>query len=297
MNIGLCGTGRMGAAIAHRLLSVGHTVTVWNRDKAKTKPLAEAGAAVASTPAALAAACDLTITMLLDDAALDAVYSGPDGVLSADLGGKAVMDMSTVLPETEERIGAATQARGAAFVECPVGGTVGPARDGKLFGLVGGEDADVARLRPVLDQLCRRVEHVGPVGSGARLKLAINLPLLVYWQSLGEALALCKPLNLPPERLVDIMADTSGTTNGMKLRAPDIAKALAGQPLGAPAFDVRAARKDLATMVAYARTLGLELPTAQGALGSFTEAAQSGLEGQDAISVPVRWAGKTGARS
>ena len=86
---------------------------------------------------------------------------------------------------------------------------MGPARDGKLFGLVGGDDADVARLRPVLDQLCRRVEHVGPVGSGARLKLAINLPLLVYWQSLGEALALCKPLNLPPERLVDIMADTS----------------------------------------------------------------------------------------
>ena len=88
--------------------------------------------------------------------------------------------------------------QGAAFVECPVGGSTGPAREGKLFGLVGGAPADIARAMPVLEQLCRRIEHIGALGSGATMKLAVNLPLLVYWQALGEALAICKPLNLPP---------------------------------------------------------------------------------------------------
>jgi 3-hydroxyisobutyrate dehydrogenase len=135
------------------------------------------------------------------------------------------------------------KAKGAAFVECPVGGTVGPAREGKLFGLMGGAEADLLRARPLLERLCRRIERVGAPDAGARLKLAINLPLLVYWQSLGEALALCRPLGLPPERLVDIMADTSGAAAAMKNRAPDLARALAGQLPATASFDVRAARK------------------------------------------------------
>src|SRR3974390_53599 len=198
--------------------------------------------------------------------------------------------MSTGLPATEEAISAEIKTKGAAFVECPVGGTVGPAREGKLFGLMGGAEADASRARPLLEQLCRRVEHVGAPGAGARLKLAINLPLLVYWQSLGEALALCRPLGLPPERLVDIMADTSGAAAGMKNRAADVARALAGQLPPAASFDVRAARKDLATMVTYARTLGLDLPAASAALRSFDEAAGHGLADKDAIAVPARWA-------
>lgn len=294
MKIGLCGTGRMGSAIVQRLLASGHEVTVWNRNPAKAAPLVALGAKGAETPKTLANSVDLVITMLLDDTALEAVYSGAEGILSADLKTRAVMDMSTVLPSTEEKIGALVKATGAAFVECPVGGTVGPARDGKLLGLVGGTEADVARIRGVLDQLCRRVEHVGAVGAGARLKLAINLPLLVYWQSLGEALALCQPLGLPPARLIDILADTTGANGGIKLRGADIAKALSGEVLGAPAFDVRAARKDLATMVAYGKTLGVELPATEGALSSFNEAAEAGLLDQDAISVPARWAKRKG---
>jgi len=293
MKIGVCGTGKMGAAIAQRLMSCSHKITVWNRDPAKTQPLASLGANVAASPAALCQACDVIITMVLDDSALDAVYRGAAGILSADLSGRLVIDMSTVLPATEEAIAAEFKEKGAAFVECPVCGTVGPAREGKLFGLMGGGEADVARARQVLEQLCRRIEHVGAPGSGARLKLAINLPLLVYWQSLGEALALCRPLGLPPERLVDIMADTSGAAAAMKNRAPDAARALAGQLPQAASFDVRAARKDLSTMVAYARTLGLDLPTAAAALKSFDEAAAQGLADKDAIAVPARWASGT----
>jgi 3-hydroxyisobutyrate dehydrogenase len=290
MKVGVCGTGKMGAAIAQRLISCGHEVTVWNRNPAKTQPLAALGANVAVSPAALSKTCEVIITMVLDDNALDAVYRGVGGILSADLSGRLVVDMSTVLPATEEAIGADVKAKGAAFVECPVGGTVGPAREGKLFGLAGGTEPDVLRAWPLLEQLCRRIEHVGAPGAGARLKLAINLPLLVYWQSLGEALALCRPLGLPPERLVDIIADTSGAAAAMKNRAPDVARALAGHLPPTASFDVRAARKDLFTMVTYARTLGLDLPTASAALKSFDEAATHGLADKDAIAVPARWA-------
>ncbi len=292
MKIGICGMGRMGAAMAHRLLSVGHEVTVWNRDPKKTEPLVEAGAKKADTPAALASANEVVITMLLNAAALDTVYNGPDGLLSGGMAGKLAIDMSTVLPETSEAIGKAVTAKGASFVECPVGGTVGPARNGQLLGLAGAEDKDMARAKPILEQLCRRIEHVGPVGAGAKIKLAVNLPLLVYWQALGEALTLTAPLGLPPERLLDILADTTGAPAAIKMRGPEVAKVLGGQATGAPAFEVLAARKDLATMVAFADTLGAKLPVTATALACYDKAIEAGLGNADPINVPVFWANK-----
>jgi 3-hydroxyisobutyrate dehydrogenase len=290
MNIGICGLGKMGAAIAQRLLSVGHAVTVWNRSADKAAPLVVLGAKQAATPATAAASSEIVITMLLNDAALKSVYRGEDGLLSADIRGKLLIDMSTVSPRTQEANAAAVSAKGAGYVECPVGGSVGPACEGKLLGLAGGSDADVARSRPILNQLCRRVEHVGPVGSGAKMKFAVNLPLMVYWQALGEALAICRPLSLPPERVIDILSDTSGTPPAMKGRGPTIAKLLAGEAIGEPAFTVGAARKDLEAMVAFAGDLGVTLPVTAATLARFVEAEKSGLSGADAVNVPVYWA-------
>lgn len=287
MKIGICGTGKMGAAIAARLIDQGHSLVVWNRDMGKTEPLVQAGASGAASPAAVVAECEMTISMLLNAEALDAVYRGANGILSADLAGKLVVDMSTVLPETEQALAADVRGKGGAFIECPVGGTVAPARDGKLFGLVGGEPADVTRAKPVLDQLCRRVEHVGPVGAGATMKLAINLPLLVYWQALGESLALCAPLGVPAARLIDIMGDSSGAPAALKGRGPDIVKGLDGAPAGPGSFDISAGRKDLATMLAQAERLGIKLSATQAALEAFDRAIDAGLSGADAGRVSV----------
>ena len=102
MNIGVCGMGRMGAAMAQRLVSVGHSVWVWNRDAAKTEPLVALGAKAAKTPQDVASHCDIIITMLLNDKAIDTVLRGDHGLLSADLTGKLVIEMSTVLPEVQE---------------------------------------------------------------------------------------------------------------------------------------------------------------------------------------------------
>jgi 3-hydroxyisobutyrate dehydrogenase len=289
MKIGVCGTGRMGSAISHRLMSIGHEVCVWNRTPDKAKPLMDAGAASFVSPAALANECDIVIIMLLNDTASKAVYRGSNGLLDAQLAGKLVVDMSTIHPDTMRAVGASVEERGGAFVESPVGGSTGPAREGKLLALVGGDKPNVDRAMPILTQLCRRIEHVGPVGSGATMKLAVNLPLLVYWQALGEALTICKPLNLAPDRLIDILSDTSGAPVAMKGRGPIIAKVLGGQPLGDTAFGLSAARKDLATVVQFAASLRTELPVAASTLACFEEAEAAGLGDADATAVSSRW--------
>lgn len=289
MKIGVCGTGRMGSAIARRLISVGYEVGVWNRNSAKTKPLVDAGAKPFASPAELVETCEAIIVMLLNDAATESVYRGPNGILKAKLAGKLVIDMSTVRPDTMKSNGSSVLQQGAAFVECPVGGSTGPAKEGKLLGLVGGTNADVARAMPILEHLCRRTEHVGELGSGSMMKLAVNLPLLVYWQALGEALAICKPLNLPADRLIDILSDTSGTPTAMKGRGPVIAKVLGGAPLGETAFGLNAAKKDLATAVQFGTSIHAELPVTASALACYEEAEAAGLGDADATAISTHW--------
>ena len=188
------------------------------------------GATVAKTPAELAGAVDAIITILTDAAAIDTVYHGPQGLLSGDVKGKLFIEMSTVPPETAPALAVKVRAAGAAFVECPVGGSTGPARAGKLLGMMGAEPADAARARPILDHLCRRVQRAGPVGSAATLKLAVNLPLMIYWQALGEQLSICKPLDIDPAELLDFLSETSGAATVLKQRMPGIAAKLKSEP-------------------------------------------------------------------
>ena len=289
MKIGIAGTGRMGAAIGERLIGLGHELAVWNRTVEKTRTLAAAGARLAVSPSQLASSSETIITILTDAAAIDAAYRGRSGLLSADVSGKLFIEMSTVRPETERALAADIRNRGAVMVECPVGGTVGPAREGKLFGFVGGESADVARARPLLEKMCRRIEHVGPVGAGASMKLAINLPLLVFWQAFGEALALCRSLGLDAARLVDIFADTSGGPNVLKGRGPALTAALQGKDVGAITVDVDAMRKDLRTMIEEAGALGTRLPVTSSTLECYDEASRAGLGRGDITAIPVRW--------
>jgi len=292
MQIGIAGLGRMGAAIAGRLIEAGHTLSVWNRSPEKARPLEPAGAALARSPGELAAKVGIVITILTDAAAIGTVYDGPSGLLSGNVAGKLFIEMSTVRPQTEIDLAGRVRAKGAGFVECPVGGTVGPARQGKLIGLMGAEEDDAARARPILEQLCRRLEHVGPVGNGALMKLAINLPLLVYWQALGEALALSRSVGLDPSRLMDLFADTSGGTNVIKMRGPAVATMLEGGDPGPVGFPIDGGLKDLRTMLAEGKARGLELPLVERTLACFEQASRDSWGGRDAASMPVYWTEK-----
>jgi 3-hydroxyisobutyrate dehydrogenase len=290
MRIGVAGIGKMGAAIAARLIEVGHEVAVWNRTPEKAK--AVAGAAIAATPAGLAQRSDAIITILTDAAALDAVYRGPSGLISSEVSGKLFIEMSTVLPATEIALATAVRANGAAFVECPVGGSTGPARQGKLIGLMGAEEADAARARPILEQFCRRVEHAGPVGAGSILKFTINLPLMVYWQALGEALALARSIPLDPAKLMDLLGETSGGPNVLKARGPGVAAMLKGGDAGPVTFNVDGGIKDMQSMLAEAKTRGIELPLVERTLACYEETRRHRSGGAEVSTVSVYWANR-----
>ena len=297
MHIGIAGIGNMGSNIGARLMEVGHTLTVWNRTTEKTRPLADAGAKVAKTPAELASAVDVVISLLIDTAAIDAVYHGPQGLLSGGAKGKLFIEMSTVTPEAQVALAEKVRGKGAAFVECPVSGSVIPARAGKLLGLMGAEPADAARARPLLEQMCRRVMHAGPVGSGALLKLAVNLPLMIYWQALGEQLSLCKTLTIDPAELLDFLAETSGAATVLKQRMPGIVAKLKKVPSSQRTFTLDGGIKDVKQMLAEGQKRGLDLPLLKQTLACYEEALRNVGGKEEVSNVSVYWASRSKPQS
>jgi 3-hydroxyisobutyrate dehydrogenase len=289
MKVGIAGIGKMGSAIGLRLLSLGYELTVWNRTAERAQPLLDAGAQWAESPRSLSESVDVVITLLTNEAALDDVYGSETGLLSGHVSNKTFIDMSTVRPAKPQEMALRIQALGAHFLECPVGGSVGPAKEGKLLGFVVGSEQDLLTVRPLLDVICRRVEHVGPHGSGATMKLAVNLPLMVYWQTLGEALSLVEPLGLDPQRVIDILSDSSGGPNMLKVRGAMIAKTLAEKKSDQVTVNVATMRKDMQAMLDQGGKLEREMPLTALALQQFEAAAHSGLDGKDCSELLVWW--------
>lgn len=290
MKIGILGIGKMGGAMAERLVAVGEAPLLWNRSPNKAEAIA--GASVADTPAAVAQDSDVVISALANDAAIATAYFGPDGLLSAPLGGTVVVETCTTSPETAQRLDAAVTDAGGLFLECPVGGTIGPARDGALLGLAGGSDAAFAKAQPVLDHLTRRLEHLGPVGTGAAMKLAINLPLMVYWAALGEALGLVLQKGIDPAQALDILADSSGAIGAARKRIPPIRQMLeTGEP-GPVSFSLANALKDMKLMEALAEANGRPSPVITAARTRAEAAAADGFAEIDCSMVGLH--GQTG---
>jgi 3-hydroxyisobutyrate dehydrogenase len=290
MKIGIAGLGAMGGNVAARLMEVGHQVTVWNRSPEKTKPLAAAGAKVAGSAAEVAAASEAVISMLTDGAAINVVYNGPSGLLSGNPKGKLFIEMSTVAPNIETDLAAKVRAKGAALVECPVGGSTAPARQGKLLGLMGAEPADAERARPILEQLCRKVEHCGPVGTGSAMKLAINLPLMVAWQAYGEAFAIARSVGWEPKRLLDLFVESNGANNALKMRADMIVAMFEDRDPGPTTFSIANGVKDLRTMIETGESKGADMRATKAALAGFEDATKHGFGGGDGARMTVYWA-------
>ena len=282
----------MGAAIAHRLIDVGHEVHVWNRTPAKAKPLVAAGAKEAVAPSDLTAKCEAVVSMLTNAKSLADVYEGPTGLLAGEAKGKLFIEMSTVQPHDEEALATKVKAKGARFVECPVGGTVGPARAGQLLGVAGASKEDYAAAEPILKQLCRRVDLIGPPGAGMSLKLALNLPLLVYYQALGEALLLTRHIGLDHKWLMEFLAETSGGPNVLKGRGPAIATALNGGDTGEVTFDIELVMKDLHTILDEAKRRGVTMPVVAKTLEVYEGAIKDGWAPRDAAWLPAYWPSK-----
>ena len=284
--IGIAGTGRMGTAFARRLIETGHKVRVWNRNAARTAAAVSAGAEAVDL--AQLAGCNVILMSLTDAAASQSVLRG---LADAGLQGRLVVEMSTLLPDETDALAATAQAAGADFVHCPVGGTVAPALKGQLLGMAGGTAPAFDRAKPVLDQLCRRVEHLGTPGAAARMKLAVNLPLAIYWQTLGESLALLRGAGVPDDLAISLIADSSAGPTVLKNRAQVVVDTLAGtdQP---GTFDIAGLAKDLGLALRLGQAEGVDMPLTRSAEPRYAAALSAGLGGFDGASLTRRAAGK-----
>ncbi|SPJ17621.1 3-hydroxyisobutyrate dehydrogenase-like protein [Burkholderiales bacterium] len=289
MNIGIVGTGRMGTAIVRRLLDLGHDVQVWNRTAYKAHDAHEAGAKWTPILRDLVRDSDVVISFLYDNESVERVYLGANGLLTGRVEGRLFIDMSTVSPGPHAQIAVATAARGADFLECPVSGSIPAAQLGALVGFAGGEATVFTRAHPLLAQLCRRLEHVGPIGAGARMKLAANLLLAVFWQALGESLLLAGSPSMDTARVIDLLADSNIGAAILRMRATQIVAALNGQTSAPATFDVDAIRKDLRYMVQEAAERGNSLPLVTRALECFDRASSEGGGRADSATYPALW--------
>jgi 3-hydroxyisobutyrate dehydrogenase len=295
MRIGIAGTGRMGTAIAQRLLELGHEVRVWNRTVDNAQGAREAGARWTPTLVELVNDSEVVITFLFDDTAVERVYRGPGGLLAGRAEGRLFIDMSTVSPGAHADIAAAITSRDGGFIECPVSGSVPAARSGTLVGFAGGESVYVARAQPLLWQLCRRVEHVGPLGAGARMKLAANLLLAVFWQALGESLFLVDLSAIDAARAIDLLADSNIGATVLRTRGPQIVAAMGGESSGVASFDVDTMRKDLRYIAQEATALRSSLPLAARTLECFDRASREGRGDVDSVAYPAYWIARQNA--
>ncbi len=280
MNLGFVGLGKMGAPMAMRLLDSGFPVTVWNRSPEKTKNFELAGAEVSSSPSLVASSSEIIISMLSDDTAALEVFEGEGGLLSTSAEGKLFIEMSTLRPGTVRNLAESCQAKGAAFIDAPVSGTVGPALDGRLMALVGGTKANVERARPILDVLTRRIVHVGPVGQGSLMKLVINLPLAVYWHSLGEAAAMGHAGGLKLDLILDVMKDSGGSMAAFPKKIPEI--------LGESnevTFDIDTLQKDVEFILETGKNLRVSMDATENVLSICKTARDAGLGSADATAL------------
>lgn len=279
-HLGIIGLGRMGQAMADRLLNAGFPLAVYNRTRSKANVLLEKGATWAETPAALAERSEIILTILTDDAAVEHVYNSEAGLLQANLNGKLLIEMSTIRTSTILALAPRVEARDGRMLDAPVSGTLQPARDGQLLVLVGGREQDVLRAQPVFDVIGRRTAHMGPNGAGTTMKLALNLPMAIFWAGLAEAMTMGQQFGLDTEQMLSVYLDSPVALPALRMKAPIM--------LGAEhevAFDVTGVRKDLIAMIATGQDAGVPMPTSSAALAHFAAATAAGYGQQDLIAV------------
>ena len=255
-DLGFVGLGVMGTAVTRRLLDAGHTVTVWNRTRAKAEPLLEAGALWADSPRAVTERSEVVFTMVTNTAAVLAVVEGPDGILSALGAGKIYVDMSTASPANTRALAEQVVAVGAQMLDAPVSGTSITIEQGKASVMVGGDEDAFERVRPILEAIGPKVFHLGPNGSAVTMKIAINLSLAVQMLAFSEGVLLAEKTGIARERAVEVMLASVIASPMVAYRGPLV--------LGHPDevwFDCHMMQKDMNLALELGRELEVPLPT------------------------------------
>lgn len=276
--VGLVGLGRMGSAIARAVQAAGHELVLWNRTRDVADRLVDElrGRAV-DRPADVAAVAEVTISMLADGPAVDAVYGGEDGLIAGARSGTILVDSSTVPPAILRRHEPSIRERGAGVLDAPVSGSVSLAESGKLTLMVGGEPDDLERARPVLEAYGSTIFHLGPLGTGAAMKLAVNTVIFGLNEALAEGLVLAERAGIPRDKAYDVLAASA-------VAAPYVGYKRAAflDPDGTPvAFAADLAAKDLRLIAELAEAVDLDLPQSTTNLAVIDGVIAAGDGGRD----------------
>jgi 3-hydroxyisobutyrate dehydrogenase/2-hydroxy-3-oxopropionate reductase len=274
----------MGSAMARRIDGGGFDLVVWNRDVSKAEAVAaDTGAAVARSAAEAAAAAGIVVSSLADDAALEAVYLEPGGIVEGIEAGSVAVDTSTVDPDTIRKVGEAVDATGAGFVDCPVSGSVSTVEAGALTIMAGGDPGLIERVTPILDTISKRIIHVGERGAGAACKLAVNSLLHGLNVALSEALVLAERAGVERETAYEVFA--SGAAGAPFLDYKH--EAYAHPEEAAVAFSLDLVAKDLELITALAEKTGTPLDQANTGLSIVHEAIDAGMGDKDLSAIAV----------
>ena len=284
-SVALLGLGTMGSGMATNLLKAGFRLTVYNRTASKAEPLRALGAQIAASPADAARSADFIICMLSDDVASRAAWLGADGALAAAKAGAVLIESSTVSPAWIAELGAAAAAHGVELLDAPVTGSRTQAEAGQLNFLVGGWEAALAAATPILQAMAKEIIHLGPLGSGAKLKLINNFICGVQVASLAEGLAWIERSGLDREKALDVL---KGGAPGSPLLGA-ISARMTSQNYSVN-FLLKLMCKDLLYAQNAAAETGVELTTAANARALFEQAIEQGYAEQDmsAVIEPLR---------
>jgi len=250
----------MGSAMARALRDAGLDVILYNRTAERAAALALVlGCEVCTSPYEVAAKADIVLTMLADDDAVLATWRGPKGLIAGARAGTVLVDLSTVTPDTIRSLEAEVRATGAGILDSPVSGSVTTAQAGQLTLMVGGTAGDLEKARPALEPLAKTIVHVGPLGAGAAMKLAVNTVIFGLNEALAEGLVLAEAAGVDRSMAYDVIAASA-------VGAPyvDYKRAAFLEPEGTPvAFALDLAAKDLRLIAQLADSVGIKLPQVQ----------------------------------
>lgn len=276
--IGFAGMGIMGSAMAANLLKAGFDVTVYNRTRSKTQPLAGAGAKVADDPGGLARAVDVVVFMVTDPQAVDDLLDG--GVLDNLGPGKVLVNMSTVSPEYARSAAERVTASGAGYVDAPVAGSKKPATDGTLVILAGGPDELVDRVQPAFEAMGKKVVRCGKAGQGSAMKMVVNSLLAVKLQALAEAVNLGRRCGLDQQAILDFVLAGPLGCGLYEVKRPMLESG--DYPTQ---FPLKHMLKDLGLVLDTASQVGARMPLSSAAQATYFGARQSGLGDKDFAAV------------
>jgi 3-hydroxyisobutyrate dehydrogenase-like beta-hydroxyacid dehydrogenase len=284
----------MGGAMVARLRAGSVDVTVFNRTADRAAAVAaRTGADVAPTARDAAAAVDVVIVSLADDAAVEAAYNGPDGIVAGLRAGVVVADTSTIDPRTAVRLGDLVRAAGGAHLDAPVSGSVPSVERGELAVLAGGEAADLDAARPALEHLASRIFHVGPAGAGATVKLAVNGIVHALNQALSEALVLAEAAGVARGKAYEVFAAGAAGAPFVQYK-----RAAFEQPDTTPAaFTLDLVGKDLDLILALAQRSGVAMAQAATNRDAVAAAVSAGFGERDmsAMAEYLRGPGRPGS--